>query len=552
MLPTLQFYDRISVLKALKLCQKENDISKTRLIHEYVAERNIIPKDVYISTTLITTYARCGVLKEAREVFEKMPVRSVVSWNALISGYAQNGLGNEALECFREMAEVGVTPDSITYISILKACGIVGSLEIGEDIDATVRNQGLLQKDVVLGNALVSMYSKIGVMEKAREVFDQLPLRNVVSWNALLTGYARKGLGEEVLKCFRQMTDTGIPPTEITYVSILKACGLVGSVVIGKEIDAEIRKKGLLQKSIMLGSALVDMYSKVPLMLFEAWEVFVHMPTRLIITWTSLIGAYAEHGLYEEVLDCFVKMQVVDNLSPDAIAYLDSLKACGFLGATNKGQGIHSCIVKQGIDRDEFVIGALVDMYANCGLLNEAWVVFDHKLSFPNVVPWTTLISGFAFQGDIDNVIHLLEIMRYEGIEPDEITLLSILTVCSHVGLVDFGCEYFQVLTKDYSIDLTIEHHNCLLDLFGRAGQLDELVTMVKDMPIQPNFISYRTVLGACKKWENIGLGRQAFDCAVRLGKQQTAPFVLISNIYAVVDSEDSSILDNHGYMDMG
>ena len=169
----LHFHDRIALLDSIKSCGKEKNFRMARRIHSDIIERDLIAKDVYIATALITMYARCGVIEKAREVFDQIPVRNVVSWNAIISAYARNGFGHEALNCFVSMQNVGICPNPVSYACVLKACGILGSLKIGEDIDAEVRKQGLLQKDVVLSTALMDMYAKCGALVKARDVFER-------------------------------------------------------------------------------------------------------------------------------------------------------------------------------------------------------------------------------------------------------------------------------------------------------------------------------------------------------------------------------------------
>ena len=190
---------------------------KATMLHNDVIEKNLI-KDVYIATTLITTYAKCGAMEKAGEVFEQLPVRNIVTWNALITGYAQNGLGNEALQCFQNMRDSGISPDVVTFVCILKACGIVRSLETGQDVDAEIRKQGLVEKNVVVGNALMNMYFRCGAIEKAREVFEHLHVRDVVSWSTLIAGYTNHGFGDEALKCVTIMQDIHMSFTPQQYV----------------------------------------------------------------------------------------------------------------------------------------------------------------------------------------------------------------------------------------------------------------------------------------------------------------------------------------------
>ena len=154
---------------------------------------------------MVNVYAKCGALSKARDVFDLICVKDVVSWTALISGYAKQGQGNEALHCFDMMVRDGISPNSVTFLSILKACGSIGSLEKGEEMHGHVIKECLLGKDILLGSTVIVMHTKCGAMSKAREVFDQLPIQDVVCWNALISGYAQHGPGEKALSCLDQM-----------------------------------------------------------------------------------------------------------------------------------------------------------------------------------------------------------------------------------------------------------------------------------------------------------------------------------------------------------
>ncbi|MCO5556815.1 hypothetical protein L7F22_010368 [Adiantum nelumboides] len=166
-------------------------------------------------------YAKCGALTKAQKVLDELSIRNVVSWSALIAGYAEHGCGKEALCCFHRMRREGLSPNAITYACALKACSLTQDLHMGERIHDEIASQGLLEKDMVPGNALVDMYVKCGALTKAREVLDDLPIRNVVSWNALIGGYAQHGCGKEALGCFNQMRSEGFTPDEVSWSALI-------------------------------------------------------------------------------------------------------------------------------------------------------------------------------------------------------------------------------------------------------------------------------------------------------------------------------------------
>ena len=168
----------------------------------------------------------------------------------------------------------------------------------------------------------------------------------------------------------------------------------------------------------------------------------------------------------------------------------------------------------------------LVDMYAKDGFLVEAQKVFD-KMPIQDVVLWSALIGGVAFEGEIMLAFDLFETMLMKGIQPDKIILLSILTMCTHAGLVDAGTLYFVSMKKEFGISQTIEHHNCIVDLLGRAGRLHDAVAMLEIMPIQPNLVTWVTLLGACRNEGNVELGRNALRCALKLQRKHSGSLLL-------------------------
>ena len=328
------------------------------------------------------------------------------------------------------MHDEGVQPDVVTYVCMLKACGIVGSITLGEDIDAKVRKQGLLQQNVELGNALVDMYCKCGVLQKAQEVFEQMLIKNLVTWNIIITGYAQNGLGDGALQCFKKMQVAGVSPDAITYVSLLKACGSVGSLVIGEKINAEIRNHGLLYNDFFLGTALVDMYSK-------------------------------------------------------------------------------------------------------CGRLEKAREVFE-ELPVQNVVSWTALIAGYANSGHADVVLRLYRRMTInECIVPNLITFIILLSACSHAGLVEQGEMLFNEMCFVYGLSPLLEHYTCMVDMFGRAGHFGKAEVLLDKVSHFGHLPLFLTTLGACRKWNNVKLGKWAFEQSLRLDDNCAPIYVCMENIYA-------------------
>ncbi|MCO5577721.1 hypothetical protein L7F22_031553 [Adiantum nelumboides] len=479
-------------------------------------------------------YAKCGALGKAQEVLAALSFHDVVLWNALIGGYAKQGLGTEALDSFNIMQHKGISPNAVTFTCILNACGTTRAMDIGKQIHENIAKEGLLKNNVVLGTALVDMYAKCGALAKAQEVLEDLPSRSVVSWSALIAGYAQHGQGEQALSCFDQMQYEGISPDRVTFISILKACGSIKAFDKGSHIYNRIIQLGLLKSDVMLGTAVVDMYVKC-CALAKAREVLEVLPFRNVVSWNTLITGYAQQSQGEEALDCFARMQC-DRILPDAATYACILKVYGSLNALDKGELMHDEIVRQRLLENDVVLGtALVDMYVKCGALVKARKALKLLVS-RNVVSWNTLIAGYAQQGQAEEALYLYKQMQLEGISPDAATFSSVLTSCSHLGLVEDGYAYFTSMSEKFDLKPQLEHFSCMVDLYGRAGHLDKAARVIQQLPCTDDSFILSALLAACQKWGDVKVGKWAFQEAVRVDKSEGGAYVLMANLHAAAD----------------
>ncbi|MCO5568342.1 hypothetical protein L7F22_022041 [Adiantum nelumboides] len=220
-------------MTSLKACAKQKDLCQGSQIHADIRASGLLEKDAYLQSTLVSMYAKCGAFVRAQHVINELPVADVISWTALIAGYVQHDQGKKALACFHQMQSKGLSPSAFTYSCTLKACGIMQDVDTGKQIHSEIVSQGLLRNNVVLGNSVIDMYVKCGVLLKAQKVFDALVVRDASSWNALLAGYAQQGQGQEALACFQRMRTKGFSPNAITYACVLKACGIMQNLDMG-------------------------------------------------------------------------------------------------------------------------------------------------------------------------------------------------------------------------------------------------------------------------------------------------------------------------------
>jgi pentatricopeptide repeat protein len=524
----------------LKACASLGFLRKGKEIHDEITSRKLLEKDIVLGNAAVDMYAKCGMLDKAQELLEELPVRDIVSWNAIISGYADQGQGCKALNCFDQMQAEGLSPGVVTFIATLKACGSVGAVDKGIKLHDEILQKRLLEKNVVLGNALVDMYAKCGALGKAQKVLEGIHIRNVVSWNALIAGHVLQGNNHKALDCFRWMQSEGLVPDTVTFICILKACGSTGAIDLGKHIHNDLVRRGLLGRDIVLGNALVDMYAKCGL-LAKAQELLEELPIHDVVSWNVLIAGYANQGQCHEVLQCFEQMQS-EGLSPDVVTFICILKVCGTVGAIDQGKQIHETISTRGLLKKDMVLGnALVDMYAKCGLLAKAQEVLENELPQQNVVSWSSLITGYAQQGQGHEAMNHFKKMQIKGLSPDEITFLCVLSACSNSGLSDEAESLFAHMTKTYGLTPRIQHHIWMILVLGYGGYFDKAVSVIKVMPRTDCPALWLALLGACRKWGNVMFGALAFDHITQLDSACATAYVLMGNIFASAGMQEDA-----------
>ncbi|KAI5083814.1 hypothetical protein GOP47_0003557 [Adiantum capillus-veneris] len=536
-------YTFVSLLKA---CLKLKDVECGHRLHVDISKRGL-ESDLFVGSALVDMFAKFDLMQKAQEVFDKLANKDAMPWNAMISAYSRQGHCREALDYYERMQSEGVTANVVTFVCVLKACSGMAASDDGREIHVEVSRRGF-DKGLVVGNTLIDMYGKCGLPMKAQDVFDKLPVRDVISWTALISGYVRHGCGIAALNCFKQMKLQGFSPDVVTLVCSLKACGMTKSVKVGEDIHAEIARDGLLEKNPLVGNALVDMYAKCGL-LEKAQEVFAKLRVRDATSWNALIAGYCKQGFGHETLASFEQMRSA-GVSPDAVTLSCILKALGNLGAIDYVSEVHAAVSKGGLLKTDLVVGnGLVDMYAKCGLLLNAQDTFDNLLR-RDVVSWNSLLAGYAQLGESATVFCVFYRMLTEKERPNEATFGSILNACTHSGLVMKGQTYFRAMLQNFGITPTVELHTCVIDLLGRAGQLERAVMMAERMPVHPTLVVWNTVLGACRKWGNIELAKPAFYHALALESRDAAAYVCMYNIYADTNmSEEARSIEVLGLM---
>lgn len=511
----------------LNCCACIGALSPGRVVHNQVLFMHLETEPA-IGNALIDMYGKCGSLSEAQSVFNELPDQNVVSWNSLIAGYVQHEEGFNAIELFERMQQGSIEADKVTILGALKACASLGAVLQGRTLHFQVCYHGL-ESDVVLGSSLVDLYAKSGFLEDAYSVFSGLPCLDVVVCSAMIAGYVRQGHWFLAMNVYELMVQKGIKRDNVSFACILKACSQVGLTCDCKCIHDEVIRDSF-DKDVLIGNALIDMYAKCS-RLVEAHNIFNALPEKSLASWNTIMTGYAQNDEGFPALELFELMHQ-ERVIPNRVSFLSTLKACSSIGSIGHGLLIHDQIMRSSLESDLVVSNSLIDMYAKCGSLQEAYKVFD-GLSKRDVVSWSALIAGYAQHGSLKLAQHYLYDMHQEGVNPASKTFTSILGACSIAGHVEEGHYYFKSMREEYGMTPSIEHCNCMIDILGRAGCMEDAKKFLQSMPSLPNITTWMSLLTSCRTFGSIEFGRVCFDQANKLNPYNSSAFMIMSKIYA-------------------
>ncbi|XP_024021461.1 pentatricopeptide repeat-containing protein At3g24000, mitochondrial [Morus notabilis] len=413
------------------------------------------------------------------------------------------------------------------YNRLLKRCTEMRKLREGKMVHAHFLNSQF-RDDPVIGNTILNMYAKCGSLADARKLFDEMPLKDIVTWTALISGYSQHDQAEEALALFPLMLRRGLEPNQFTLSSLLKASGDGTTNKRGRQLHAYCLKCGY-DSDVYVGSSLVDMYARYG-HLVEARLIFDGLVTKNEVSWNALIAGHSRKGETENALRLFSMMHRED-FKPTDFTYSSLCTACASTGSLEQGKWVHAHVIKSGGRLVAFVGNTLLDMYAKSGSIEDAKKVFD-RLVKRDVVSWNSMLRGYAQHGLGRKTVQHFEEMMTSGIEPISVTFLSVLTACSHAGLLDEGRHYFELMKK-YKVEPDVLHYVTMVDLLGRAGLLDQAERYIREMPIEPSAAVWGALLGACRMHKNMELGAYAAERVFELDPQDSGPHILLYNMYA-------------------
>lgn len=550
--------DKYTFPFVLSACTKSSAYNEGVQVHGAIIKRGFAG-DLFVENSLVHFYGACGDIDDGRKVFDQMSDRNVVSWTSLICAYARRDFPKEAVDLFFDMVEEGITPNSVTMVCVISACAKLQDLDLGERVCAYIGELGMKVNSLMV-NALVDMYMKCGAVGTAKQLFDECRDWNLDLCNTVMSNYVRQGMAREALSILDEMLLQGLRPDRFTMLSAISASAQLGDLLCGKLCHAYVLRNGL-EGCDYICNSMIDMYmncgkQELACLIFDrtsnkgivywnsliagfirngdsesAWKLFGEMPETDLVSWNTILGALTQESMFEEAIEFFREMQS-KGIKADRITMVGVASACGYLGSLDLAKWIYTYIPKNGIYCDMRLETALVDMFAKCGDPQSAMQVFN-RMEKRDVSAWTAAIGAKAMEGNGEQAVELFNKMLRQGVKPDDIVFVAVLTACSHGGLVEQGWTLFRSMKEIHGISPQIVHFGCMVDLLGRAGLLDDAIVLIKSMPMEPNDVIWGSLLAACRKHQNVHMAAYAAERITELTPDKSGIRVLLSNIYA-------------------
>ncbi|WOL13437.1 pentatricopeptide repeat-containing protein [Canna indica] len=526
------------LLRHCKASWKLDDVDEGLNLHCLVI-RNCFLSDVSIRNSLLSMYANFGDMDSAQGIFDEATKRDVITWSSLIGGYAQSGEAIVALQLFKEMYNKwGIDMDGLTAVSVLQACCITEDILLGSLFHAHLICKGF-EDDLFVGNSLIDMYSKCHNIDSAYIVFDMMTERNTVSWNSMMSGLVHNEKYWEAVALLDSMRKAGVQVDDVTLVKLLQSCKKLNQEMWCKCIHSVVIKKQA-RFNIVVFNNLLDAYGKCNNMELSM-QLFRRMESRNVVSWSIIIAGFVHIGQPDKAISFFREMWLTGE-QPNSITMLGVLEACAAVAELKLSKCAHGIIVRNELTNDLTIGTAVLNMYAKCGEVKAVGKVFD-SLPQRNVISWNAMVGALGMNGCAQAALAAFREMESEHVKPDEVTFLATLSACSHGGLVEEGLSIFQRMTMDPSIQPSVEHYSCVVDMLGRAGDIKGALEVIKRMP--EGFeapAAWGSLLSACRSYGNYEVGQNAASRILELEPLNSASYLLASSMYAKGGSMDDMV----------
>jgi pentatricopeptide repeat protein len=526
--------DESTISSIVQLCGDSSDLNLGRQFH-CLCVKNGFDNFVSVGTSLVGVYMKCSSIDDGRRLFSVMPQKDGVTWNTLLGGFVLNGLGAEALQLFNELRGNGVKPTLLSYAAVIKLCSNLKQLIFSQQLHSCVIKEGLGSDNNIMTPLMVA-YIKCMELDHAFQVFSSMPgdARNVVSWTAIIGAYVQTKDPIKVASLFSEMRRKHVEPNDFTYSTLLRASPAISPF----QVHALVIKSDYHHVP-SVGTALLIAYTKLG-KTDESLVIFRSIDEKDIVAWSAMLTCHAQAGHYDGAVNLFKEM-IKQRIKPNEFTLSSVIDASSSPDTPiDLGKQLHVMSIKYKHLNSIYVSNALVTMYAKKGSIDSAQKVFDRQ-SNRDLVSWNSMICSYAQHGYGKRALEIFRQMEKSGQEMDVVTFIGVINGCVHTGLVEEGKSYFNSMINVHHIRPTMEHYSCMVDLYSRADRLSEALDLIRGMPFPADVRVWRTLLGACRVHRNIGLGEIAAKNLMSLEPDNSAAYVLLSNMYSTLGKWEES-----------
>ncbi|XP_050377443.1 pentatricopeptide repeat-containing protein At1g31920 [Argentina anserina] len=419
--------------------------------------------------------------------------------------------------------------------SLLKRCK---NMEELKQVHSHILKLGVICDSFVAGNLVATCaLAAWGSMDYACSIFDQIEEPGSFVCNTMIKGHVKASNWDQALLVYCEMLERGVGPDNFTYPVVLKACAWLEAIEEGMQIQGHVFKLGL-EDDVFVQNSLISMYGKCGKLQLSCGVFEQLMDQKSVASWSAIIAAHANLGLWSECLKLFGDMRK-EGLRAEESTLVSVLSACTHLGALDLGRCCHGFLLRNINALNMVVETSLIDMYVKCGCLDKGLNLFQ-KMIKKNKLSYTVVICGLAIHGHGREALELYSEMFREGLRPDDVVHVGVLRACNYAGLVEEGLQCFNRMKYEHEIQPTIQHYGCLVDLMGRAGQLEEAMKLINGMPISPNDVIWRSLLSSCRIHKNLEIGEIAANKLFQLNTHNPSDYVVLSNMYAQAQRWDN------------
>ncbi|XP_057759517.1 pentatricopeptide repeat-containing protein At5g13270, chloroplastic isoform X1 [Arachis stenosperma] len=517
-----------------KMCGTLNASSDGKLFHNRLQRTGNTNK--FIDNCILQMYCDCRCFAAAERFFDEMIHRDMSSWHTLMSAYVEEGLIDEAIRLLLRMLDFGIMPPASIISTLIGSFTYPSSLGLGKQIHSQLIKIGVIANDLI-ETSISNMYIKCGWLDGAEVATNKMARKNAVACTGLMLGYTQAARNKDAVLLFAKMISEDVELDEFVFSIVLKACAALGDLNMGRQIHSYSVKLGL-ESEVSVGTPLLDFYFKCAR--FEAaYQAFESIREPNDFSWSALITGYCQNGKFDKALEIFRTLRSKGVLL-NSFMYTSIFQACSSVSDLIFGSQVHADAIKKGLVACLSGESAMITMYSKCGKIDYAHQTFL-AIDKPDNIAWTAIICAHAYHGRASEALRLFSKMQKSGVRPNAITFIGLLTSCSHSGLVRQGKKFLDSMSDKYNVDPTIDHYNCMIDIYSRAGLLQEALEMIKSLPFEPDVLSWKSLLGGCWSHRNLEIAMIAAERVLQLDPLDTATYVIMFNLNALLGKWDEA-----------